>query len=349
MNNLTSLSDYKTSVFENTISTEVPSLAIVLSASIADLMQLVKHAIQRDETLRLGKMKKIFDQNMPTMHNFAAVNLTTDIMVEDMEVPAGIYMLDGHTRIHYYRNFPEKKPSHNVVVNMYTANNASEYINLYYAFDSSDSVESSGHKLQGIFNLLGIREKISSPILIRGAVKTAIDLAYPGTSKDPLIEKVSFFKDEIITLERMGIWQPTDTSFRFQTFYTACLMACKIYYTYSPENPKGILFAEMMSFLKSIESDSLNTSNDKWDGKTAMAYEILRHGDKGWIPDGLLAKTSFASIDPQLSFFLYCIELYITGKQLNKKKGYQAKNWMGSNNNPSVYQDNLNTLETLLV
>ena len=73
----------------------------------------------------------------------------------------------------------------------------------------------------------------------------------------------------------------------------------------------------------------MSLSGDRWDGLTAMCFEIFNPGKKDWIPEGMLKKTSFSTQKPQMDFFLYCFEKYMSSKKIDKTKGFKPSNWEG--------------------
>ena len=87
----------------------------------------------------------------------------------------------------------------------------------------------------------------------------------------------------------------------------------------------------MVSGLQSLatfRSDDANWSGSNWDGITAICREVSM-GDKGWIPEGLLKKTNYAAIAPQMDFMLYCFEKYMTSQKLDKTRGFKPAFWEG--------------------
>jgi len=314
-----------------TTPTGVPGSTVVLNAELADILELQPHYLQRDESLRIKKMAPIFRRGVPTLYNFAAINITEEFDLEVggdvIPVKPGMHLCDGHTRRLFFKMYPDAQPNHPVIVTVYSVDNAEAYKAIYNAYDSADSVEVVAHKIQGAFRALGILDKVTSPKLKSGGIGTAISIAYPGDHRDSIADKVSFFKDEILLLDSLNVFSPNDKDLKFQTLWAAGLMLAKMYNT-STDTPT---YARMISFLQGIariRSDDLQCGDTKWDGLTALLYEVFNPGKKNWIPEGALRKTSFATIDAQMNFFLYCmIELYMNDKKLDKTKGFKPKFW----------------------
>jgi hypothetical protein len=246
---------------------------------------------------------------------------------EIVTVQPGIYMCDGHTRRLFYKLNPEQKPNHQVIVHVYTVDNAKDYVSIYNAYDSPDSVETSSNKVTGAFRAVGILDKIASPTLKRGGVGSAINLAYPFDNRDPIINKVAYFKDELLLLDRIGVFTPSDNSLKFQTLWASALIFAKLY----AGDSNSDTYLRLLAFLEGvarIRSDDLSYGENKWDGLTAMLYELFFPGKKKWIPEGMHRKTSYSTVQPQMNFMLYCmIELYMNDKKLCKQYGFRPTYW----------------------
>jgi len=216
------------------VSTGIPNKTMVLNANLEDLFDIPHHPLQRNEELRINKMSPIFARGCATLYDFAVINVTEEFTMvlgkeDSLLIEPGLYMCDGHTRRLWFKMNPEQMPAHAVVVSIYNVDNAKDFEEIYYSFDSADSVETSGNKLTGIFRANGIKDKVTSPVLIRGGIKSAIEMAYPGDPKERLSDKVYYFKDEIVMLDHLGVFSTADPSLRFQTLYAACLITAKMY------------------------------------------------------------------------------------------------------------------------
>lgn len=326
--------------FANQTATGVPGQSVVIGQSFDVLLDIQRHPVQRDEGLRLPKMTKIFKSGNPTLFNFAIIEVTVGFNLsigqgEYVWVEPGFYMCDGHTRRLFFKLNPEYAPKHPVLITVYRTNDPQTFIDLYNGYDSSDSVETAGNKLQGAFGLLGMRDLVNAPVLRRGGIKTAIELAYPGDSKDNLIGKVSYFKDEIILLDNLGkdnatLWHSKDNGLRFQTFWAACLITAKMFNGDRGSHSYQRMEYMMRTFARMVEDD-FSSSNQQWDGITALLWTIYNYdrsmSKRQWIPEGMLRKTSYSTVAPQMNFFLYCmIEMYM-GDKLIDRDSFKSKSW----------------------
>lgn len=279
--------------------------------------------INRDEKRRIPKMRKILQNWIPTHDEISIFRVTEDIEVtiddgEKIPVSAGLYLGNGNTRREYYSQYPDEAPDTDLVATIYNVSSEKEFTTFYYSYDSTDSAESGAQKIQGAIRLLGMN--VSSTVAKNGGFRSALDIAHPNP-KASVIEKVSFFKEEIQLLDRVGIFSHMDKDLKFQAMYAMCLMAAK--YWNSPSDQYDRMVAGLQS-LASAKADELNLSGDRWDGLTCIEVQYLT-SMKNWVERGYLRKTSFATVKPQLDFLLYCFELYMTKTKINKSKGFNSR------------------------
>jgi hypothetical protein len=279
--------------------------------------------INRDERRRIPKMRKILQNWIPMHDEIAIFRVLRDIEVtveadETVNVSAGLYLGNGNTRRAYYNAYPDEAPDTDLVATVYDVSTEKEFTKFYYSYDSTDSAESGAQKIQGAIRLLGMN--VSSTVAKNGGFRSALDIAHPNP-KASVIEKVSFFKEEIQLLDRVGIFSHMDKDLKFQANYAMCLMAAK--YWSSPSDQYDRMVAGLQS-LAGAKADELNLSGDRWDGLTCIEVQYLTNM-KNWIERGYLRKTSFSTVKPQLDFLLYCFELYMTKTKINKSKGFNSR------------------------
>ena len=282
--------------------------------------------INRDEKRRIPKMRKILRNWLPTHDEIAIFRVTNDIEVtveegEKIPVSAGDYLANGNTRRKYYSQYPDEAPETDLVATIYDVNSEKEFTKYYYSYDSTDSAESGAQKIQGAIRLLGMN--VSSTVAKNGGFRSALDIAYPNP-KASVIEKVSYFKDEIQLLDRVGIFSHMDKGLKFQAMYAMCLMAAK--YWNSPTDQYDRMVAGLQTLVNAKPGD-LNMSGDKLDGLTIIQTLYFLNGQvyNFSIEPGFLRKTSFATIKPQMDFLLYCFELYMTKTKRDKAKGFNSR------------------------
>lgn len=279
--------------------------------------------INRDEKRRIHKMRKILQNWLPTHDEIAIFRVTKDIEVtveegEKVPVPAGLYLGNGNTRREYYSQYPDEAPTTDLVATVYDVSSEKEFTKFYYSYDSTDSAESGAQKIQGAIRLLGMN--VSSTVAKNGGFRSALDIAHPNP-KASVIEKVSYFKDEIQLLDRVGIFSHMDKDLKFQAMYAMCLMAAK--YWNSPSDQYDRMVAGLQN-LASAKPDEMNNGGDRWDGLHCIQVQYFTEM-RNWVEKGFLRKTSFATIKPQMDFLLYCFELYMLKQKINKSKGFNCR------------------------
>lgn len=279
--------------------------------------------INRDEKRRIPKMRKIFKDWIPTHDEIAIFRVIQDIDVkiddnETIPVSAGLYLGNGNTRREYYSQYPEDAPTTDLIATIYDISSAKDFTKYYYSYDSQDSAESGAQKIQGAIRLLGMN--VSSTIAKNGGFRSALDIAHPNP-KASVIEKVSFYKDEIQLLDRVGIFSTMDSGLKFQAMYAMCLIAAK--YWSSPSDQYDRMVAGLQS-LVAAKPDEMNNAGDRWDGLHCIQVQYFTEL-RNWVEKGFLRKTSFATVRPQLDFLLYCFELYMTKTKINKSKGFNSR------------------------
>ena len=279
--------------------------------------------INRNEERRIPKMRKILQNWMPTHDEIAIFRVIKDIEVtvdegETIPVTAGLYLGNGNTRRAYYSKYPDEAPTTDLVATIYDVNSESEFTKFYYSYDSTDSAESGAQKIQGAIRLLGMN--VSSTVAKNGSFRSALDIAHPNP-KASVIEKVSYFKEEIQLLDRVGIFSTMDGGLKFQAMYAMCLIASK--YWSSPSDQHDRMVAGLQT-LTASKPDEMNNSGDRWDGIHCIQVQYFTEM-RNWVEKGFLRKTSFATVKPQMDFLLYCFELYMTKTKIHKGKGFNSR------------------------
>ena len=282
--------------------------------------------INRDETRRLKKVN-FLRTHIPSHDEISLFIIPKPFTIElekgeSLRVEPGVELSNGNTRREFYTQNPECLPSTDLVANVYYIRTAEEYKKMYYSYDSQDSVEATSDKIQGALSLLNVN--VTSTVAKGGNYATALKIAY-GDSKANALTLVSSFKKEIELLDKVGMFSPQDKSLSFQTMYALGLVAAK--YWGEPNSSYERMVSGLQS-LATFRSDDANWSGSNWDGITAICREVSM-GDKGWIPEGLLKKTNYAAIAPQMDFMLYCFEKYMTSQKLDKTRGFKPAFWEG--------------------
>ena len=292
-----------------------------------DITKIVRIPINRAERRRLKKVN--FLKNHLETHDEIALYIVRESITveipetgEEITIEPGVYLCNGNTRRLWYSKNPSYMPVTDMIATVYDINDGQKFLDIYYSYDSSDSQENSPQKIQGAISLLGLN--VTSTKAKSGGFTSALDIAYADKTASA-IGKVATYKKEIELLDNVGIFD-ADKDLQFQTLYATCLIAAK--HWADPEKQYERMVSGLQ-FIATAKSDDMSLSGDRWDGLTAMCFEIFNPGKKDWIPEGMLKKTSFATQKPQMDFFLYCFEKYMSSKKIDKTKGFKPSNWEG--------------------
>jgi hypothetical protein len=293
--------------------------------------------INREVTHRVNNVRWVqaIDKQTPSVMKIALVYVDKDINVqkatnfaevEEVVVQKGYYILDGNTRKHYYITSPDKKPTCDFLIEMYVARSERELDELYYSYDNQGAVETNAHKLSGAFRLFNLQFK--APRLQKGGIITALNIAYPDKDETDLFKKVAYFKDELLLMDKLNVFDPAvKTITNFQAFWASCLMMAKQYedtiymqqvsdaLTRFGRTDKGVIGKQVTE----------GTSNG-FDGVTAIWNLCLNYAGNpeihkiwkqpnGETFEGTLKSTKHASVVPQMDIILDFLDRYIKGKK----------------------------------
>jgi hypothetical protein len=311
-----------------------PGVYFISDFKTADLINedLVRtHKLQRDHARRWQKMVKHFRKQLPTLYNFSILKITKSITGtvngEEITVDPGFDMVDGHTRRHDIQvsiktgenTYPSEVP-----VMIYEITSFKEYKDIYYSFDSSDATEKTNEKIVGACRALGVT--LDSTTGRSGGFGTALTIAYPGDSKDDILTKVAYFKDEIVDLDAIGLFNPASPELKSQCLMAAGLMALKYYNR--PDTSKARIIGGLTRLSKAKKNTLDHSDPKSWYGLDCVEYEFLSSPGT-WVPKEYHRKTSFSSINDQMNFFWYCFENYMLKATISKRGGVKSPSFKG--------------------
>lgn len=280
--------------------------------------------INRDERRRIKKMAKILKKWIPTHDEISIFKVTKafSYIFEDgkeIEITPGYYLGNGNTRREFYGEYQDDAPETDLIATVYEIDSQVKFDSYFDSYDSQDSVMNGAQYIQGAIRLIGMN--VSSSVAKNGSFKSALDIAYPDR-KAPILEKVSFFKNEIELLDRIGIFGPKmEKGLKFQAMYAMCLIAAK--YWSSPNDQYDRMVAGLQN-LVNAKADGLDMTGERWDGITCIEVQYLSESTKDWVEEGYRRKTSYATVRPQLDFLLYCFELYMVKQKIDKTEGFDG-------------------------
>jgi len=295
-----------------------------------DMHLIIRNPINRNERRRLNKLKFLKKHNR-THDEIALFVVRKPIEVKTKDgdtytIEPGIYLGNGNTRRLWYTENSNYTPkTKTLIATVHEVTSGEEYELLYDCYDSDDSVEKSAEKIQGVLSFMGVN--VNSTKAKSGAFGSALSMAY-GDWKASAKDRISTFKSEIELIDKVGMFDPEDKNLLFQAMLAMSLIVAKLYGT--PEKSKERMISGLQFLASAKDGGVYGTLGDqKWDGLTAICYEVFNPGKKNWIPDGDLGATKGSSQAPQLDFFLYCFEKYMMSQKIDKTKGFKPANWKG--------------------
>lgn len=334
------------SLLGNLLPTAVPGVNINPNCLTTELLKLPHIGINRDFRRRLNKMLKPFTKALKGQQIFVvfriAQTIEFDLANEAIVVEPGLYIADGNTRLESMRVGNISTPD-SVIAFVFDIDDEEEYLDEYYAIDNSAATEVSADKIRGAISFLNLNVK--SRIAQNGQFGWALKNAFPHDSKEGVLEKVAYFKNEIEFLDECGIFDPVEKTLKTQHFYMACLMMAK--QCSQPPAAKAAL-KQVFQSLARLDFDDLMTNKDKWNGVTALIYQVCRPEKRQWYDPKHGNSTKYDATIPVVSFFIYCIQNQMQDKLLDKEKGYKPTNWgcgPKSNRGEDLYTEVLKDLE----
>jgi len=325
---------------DNAIRTGVPNMSILPKIPLKHILDIKEVPCQRDHKIRVNKMNKVFIGNDTNkmIHQFVLFNVTKDLEWnfngEKVPVNKGLYLADGNTRAESNKRYQSKSdefkrytdgynPSHDVMAVVIDINDSDSLLKEYFGIDNSLATESSTDKMRGAIKSLEMN--VVSNKAKSGGFGTALTAAYPGDSKLEPIVKVSYFRNEILLLDKANLWLTAESDLQTQHFYCASLIAAKLYTTNGKEQRDK--FLDVMKNLTTLDRYKIKTEKPKWSGVTALIHQLTNPFDKHWYPDHEHKKTGLSSWKPVIGFLLYCFELAMLDKHIDHVKGFKPSNW----------------------
>lgn len=328
------------------IPTAIKGVWINPNCLTSELLKQEHVQINRDFRRRLKKMLAPFKKALKGQHIFVVFRVTETLEFtlanETIVVDPGLYIADGNTRLESMRVGNIDTPE-SVIAFVFDIDNEDEYLEEYYAIDNSAATELSADKIRGAISFLNL--DVKSRAAQNGQFGWALKNAFPHDSKEGVLEKVSYFKNEIEFLDECGIFDPVEKQLKNTNLVMACLMMAK--QCSQPPAAKAAL-KQVFESLARLDFDDLMTNKDKWNGVTALIYQVCRPEKRQWYDPRHAGSTKFDSIIPVVSFYIYCIQNAMQGKLLDKEKGYKPTNWgcgPKSNRGEDLYTEVLKDLE----
>ena len=315
-------------LIKNAVETAVPNVSINPKTDFEILKKLKMIPVNRPVDKRVKKMNQHFVKDVKSIHNFTVFWIKNDIVVElngeEFLIKAGWYVADGNTRILSNKQLNDDthpsttgyNPKHDVITKIVSIETPKQFLEEYYSIDNAAATENSGDQYRGGMSLLDIQ--LNSTRGKAGAFGSAIINAYPGDRKASRIERLAYFRKELILIDKCGVFQPQEDDLATQHFVCAALMTAKLYSEPSSQRDKMV---KLLTDISRQEFDNLKTNKDRWNGMTYLVYQSVQPNKhvKNIYDAEYHKSTKFASWSPVVGFMLYCIENHMNDKFISKK------------------------------
>tara|TARA_R110002110_G_scaffold215400_1_gene429242 strand:- start:555 stop:1514 length:960 start_codon:yes stop_codon:yes gene_type:complete len=287
---------------------------------ISDFLELDPVFCQRQTDFRKAKTKRLLKKKFFASHLDVAV----------FKYPNGEEVRgNGNTRAVCWREFVEEDlaelvPAH-VNATIYLVKNDEEAKQLYYTFDSDESVEKAPDKITGVFRALGL--SFNTAKIAKGNIGKSLQYCSAGRDSHPSssrrldwFEIIKDYKQELITIDKLKLKKHFDSH-----IICASLMMLK---RHGVSNIRLALGLEQLNERrKGAQSPKTGTDGityilEEWD--TNKVFE-----QKG--TDGI-------SFPRQQDFLLYCFEKWMAEENVTKYRRPSEGKAPGRGRRQSTYE-----------
>jgi hypothetical protein len=304
----------------------------------------------RNSEKRVPKMKATFDG----AYAAGQVDTLTEVAIGLVEDPftdpdtgfeyktGDTFTIDGNTRAHYWKMYPERMNNikKGVTAKIHYLSSMSDVEYAYYPYNNAKSTEKKNEVLQGLARRYNWQPR--QTMFANGSYGTALEWAvaeYPGDKTKDVFESFNMVFDQLKVLDGLPkgsgntISKPALKPLKSQAIIGAFLLALRIH-------PNNLNLLNMIDRIANIDTKELNDCVDKnnvdpvqiialeWTGRS-----ILRstNGDPAelWLK-GYAGDTKYASQKPQMDFLLYWISKYIENPKESAvafTKGVKSNLW----------------------
>ena len=313
--------------------------------TLEEFFKLLRCPIQRDESLLTGRagnksIQRKFKKLLPEHCEVIAAILECDITDDEtgkIYKQGTIFLIDGHTRrVIWALEYDENKGKwvdmlpEEVGVTYYYVDSYTQLADLYDHFDNASSAEKTADKFYGACHTHGF--ELSNPKLRQVmAIQYAAHKMYPkvftspkGMSVSDFSQVAKRFKNPLMVLDKVGngkFKKPKKKggyTLGTTPLITALLMAFKKHDVQLDAN--GECSHKLFEIANQL-NDGYCQQGERMDGVSHIITE--------WKEDLLIPEKpfNFNTIDKELSFVLYWIEVALDGKKLKEIGNPGNKSW----------------------
>lgn len=327
---VTQLDEYRKNAYKLTDRT-----SIVADVPVELAVKVPPIEINRDVLLRVNKQRKNFAKGAESALEITVfvVNkpLTVATSFGELNVPAGYKTGDGNTRsFAWMQDLRDPNRAHtvpkSVTVKFVDVNTADEYLLEYDSYDNKDATDTTNNKITGAIRAWGIDMRSAKGM--RGQFGESLRYAYPGDSRDSVLDKVKYFEKELPLVDKYTLeLESKEMRQMSSTLTSAFLIALKVY------NQPATQRQQLLSMMKKVNRMNKNNwqverhpDNDDYnrlDGAQMIARETILIDQSNVLERG----TSRVDYDNSVSFYLYCIEKWMRGSFIHCEKGLKPTFW----------------------
>ena len=313
--------------------------------SLEEFFKLLRCPIQRDESLLTGRagnksIQRKFRKLLPEHCEVIAAILECDIKDDEtgkVYKKGTVFLIDGHTRrVIWSLEYDENKGKwvdmlpEEVGVTYYYVDSYTQLADLYDHFDNASSAERTADKFYGACHTHGF-ELSNSKLRQVMAIQYAAHKMYPkvftspkGMSVSDFSQVAKRFKNPLMVLDKIGNGKfknpkkKGNYTLGTTPLITALLMAFKKHDVKLDAN--GECSHKLFEIANQL-NDGYCQQGERMDGVSHIITE--------WKEDLLIPEKpfNFNTIDKELSFVLYWIEVALDGKKLKEIGNPGNKSW----------------------
>lgn len=323
-----------------------------IELSVDEYTQLPPIPTNRDSIRRVPKMKNIFNEAYASNQIGTLTEVALGIVSTDFaDLESGLsykkgewFVVDGNTRLHYWKMFPEKAKliTKGLTAKIHYLRNMDDVRFAYYPYNNAKSTEKASEILQGLARRYNWTPR--QKVFQNGGYKSAIDWASyePGANKADVFKAFNMCFEGLKILDGIPkegshtITNPAMNNLKSQSIIAACLIALRVGNNYTNLRMHDFIHKISTITYEDLDRAILGGELDPVEIIAAEYGEQSHRRSKNrdaepWLK-GLARSTKFESQAPQMDFLLYWIQKYLENPKVtwNFNKGIQPSVWTGA-------------------
>lgn len=328
--------------------------------TVDEFVNIPEIPTNRNSIDRVKKMRPVFNNAYAANQVDTLTEVAVGIVIETFADPnngniynkGDWYVVDGNTRKHFWKMYPDKaevitNTSGGVTAKIHLLSSFADVEFAYYPYNNAKSVEKPAEILQGLAKRYNWTPR--QTIFANGGYKTALDWACMKAmtlDEASIYEKFHHYFDDLKLLDSIPkdathtITKPNLKGLKSQAIMASCIIALKNY-------GMNIKLFDLIERLSTMEMDELRKATDKGqlDPAQIIACEYVglstSRSNAGkmsapWLSDHkgttFAGSTKFEARQPQMDFILYWISKYVENPKLTYdfNRGIKPTLWEGA-------------------